>query len=364
MAIVQVSVHDAVNAITCHYQGYLLMPCGSWGSPEAAAIAAAHRALVGLFPAQATALNQARAASLTAHGLTETSAGIAFGDAVASLVLAVRSTDGAAQSQFEYRAPNAGSPGVWVAVGTEPALLPGWTKVVPWVVRNLAPYAPDGPPSLQSSRYARDYREVKDIGSLTSTTRTAEQTEIARFWLAPPSVIWNGVARQLILSQGQDLSASARTLALLYLASADASVACWNAKYSGNFWRPITAIRNGAQDNNPDTDADPTWMPLFPTPQHPEYVSGHSTISSAMAVVLMFLFGDKQNTPVVAASPTNPGFERRWSALSDGVEEVIDARVFAGLHYRTSNADGAQVGQRIARFVVNHALGDRKERRD
>ena len=280
------------------------------------------------------------------------------------MLLAVRSTDGAAQAQFPYTAPDAGSPGVWVAVGTAPPVTPGWGNVSLWVLRNLSQFEPDGPPPLHTRRYARDYNEVKEIGSLTSATRTSEQTEIARFWLGSPTAIWNGVARQLIQEQGLDLSESARTLALIYLASADASIACWNAKYSVNFWRPITAIRNGDVDDNVHTVADPTWTPLFPTPQHPEYVSGHSTNSSAMATVLTLLFGDQRDTPIVATSPTNPGFERHWSSLSEGVEEVIDARIFSGIHYRTSDEDGAQLGRKIARFVVKHALRDRTKSKD
>jgi PAP2 superfamily len=238
---------------------------------------------------------------------------------------------------------------------------PGWGNVIPWVLRNLSQFQPDGPPPLDSWRYARDYNEVKEIGSLTSPTRTDDQTEIARFWLGTPTAIWNGVARQVIPAYGLDLSATARTFALMYLASSDASIACWEAKYTFNFWRPITAIRNGDLDDNVRTEADPAWTPLFATPQHPEYISGHSTNSSAMATVLMLLFGDKSAARIVATSPTNPGFERRWDRLSEGVEEVIDARIYSGIHYRTSDEDGAQVGRKIARFVVNHALRDRNQ---
>ncbi len=362
MAIVQVSVHDAVNAITCEYRTYLSLYCGHWGSPEAAAIAAAHRALLGLLPAQAAALSAARAASLAAHGVTESDPGVAFGEAVAEVILAVRSTDGSAQAQSPYTAPGSGNPGVWVAEGPVPPLLPGWRHVTLWVLRSLSQFAPDGPPPLHSRRYARDYNEVKALGSLTSLTRTNEQTEIARFWLAPPTPIWNGVARQVIQANGLDLSATARTLALIYLASADASIACWEAKYTVNFWRPIAAIRNGHVDGNARTDVDPAWTPLLATPQHPEYLSGHSTNSSAMATVLMLLFGDKPGAPIVATSPSNPGFERHWDSLSEGVEEVIEARIYGGIHYRTSDEEGATVGRKIARFVVNHALGGRRRK--
>jgi DNA-binding winged helix-turn-helix (wHTH) protein len=357
MAIVQVSVHDAVNAITCDYRTYLSIGCGAWGSPDAAAIGAAHHALVSLFPSQAAALNQARDASLSARGLTVTSPGVAFGAAVAAALVAVRSTDGAAQATFPYTAPNAGDPGVWVAVGPAAPVAPGWGAVALWVIPEIERFRPAGPPALHSRRYARDYNEVRELGASTSDRRTAEQTEIARFWLGSPTAIWNGVARQLIVTNGLDLSASARTLALMYLASGDAGIVCWDTKYSVNFWRPLTAIHNGDSDGNDHTVADPTWTPLFPTPQHPEYISGHSTNSSAMATALMHLFGDKQELPIVATSPTNPGFERSWSALTEGVEEVIEARIYSGIHYRTSDEHGAEVGRRIGRFVANHARG-------
>lgn len=359
MAIVQVSVHDAVNAITCDYRTYLPIRCGAWGTPDAAAIAAAHRALVGLLPAQAPALDQARAASLAAHGLSDRSPGVAFGQAVAAVILAIRANDGTAQAQFPYTAPGAGTPGVWVPVGPAAPVTPGWGNVRPWVVRHLYPFQPPGPPPLHSRRYARDYNEVKEVGSLTSSSRTDEQTNIARFWLAPPSAIWNGVARQAIEAQGLNLSAAARTFALLYLAGADASIVCWDTKYIVNFWRPITAIQHGDADDNESTEADPAWAPLFPTPQHPEYMSGHSTNSSAMATVLILLFGDKSDAPIVATSPTNPGFERHWASFTEGVEEVMDARVYSGIHFRSANEDGAQAGRKVARFVVNESLRDR-----
>jgi hypothetical protein len=359
MAIVQVSVHDAVNAITCDYRTYLPIHCGWWGSPDAAAIAAAHRALVGLLPAQAPALGQARAASLAAHGLTERSPGVAFGEAVAAVILAIRANDGAAQAQVPYTAPGAGTPGVWVAVGTAAPATPDWGKVKPWVVRDLWPFQPAGPPPLHSRRYARDYNEVKEVGALTSPSRTDEQTNIARFWLASPSVIWNGVARQAIQAHGLNPSATARTFALLYLTAADASIVCWDTKYTVNFWRPITAIQRGDADDNEHTEPDPAWAPLVPTPQHPEYMSGHSTNSAAMATVLILLFGDRSDTPIVATSPTNPGFERHWATFTEGVEEVMDARVYAGIHFRSANEDGAQAGRKLARFVVHDTLRDR-----
>lgn len=358
MAIVQVSVHDAVNGITGEYKTYLSAGHGpSTAAPEAAAIAAAHYALVRLFPGQAPALNAARAASLAARGLTEADAGIDVGESAAAAILALRSTDGAAQAQFPYSAPGAGLPGVWVPVGTAPIVLPGWGSVTTWVLRSGSQFRPDAPPSLESGRYARDYNEVRDLGSVNSLLRTAEQTEIARFWMGSPSAIWNGVARQLIEARELDLSETARVFALFYLASSDAGIACWDAKYTFNFWRPITAIRNGALDGNDATIADPDWSALVATHQHPEYPSGHSTNSGAMATILIELFGDDPGVPIAATSPTNVGFVRHWATLSEGIDEVIDARVYTGFHFRTSDEVGARLGRQVARFVMNHALG-------
>ncbi|MGB2715235.1 MAG: vanadium-dependent haloperoxidase [Vicinamibacterales bacterium] len=358
MAIVHVAMHDAVNAITGQYRTYLSHAAPPAGAdPEAAAIAAAHSALIRLFPSQAsTTLNAARAASLAARGLSESDPGVAFGDGVGAGLFAHRASDGATQATYPYVAPGAGLPGVWVAVGTAPIVLPGWGKVTPWVLDSGDQFRPDTPPSLDSGRYARDYNEVRELGSLNSTVRTADQTQIAIFWTGSPSAIWNGVARQVILARNLDLSSTARALALLYLSASDSGIACWDAKYTYNLWRPITAIRNADADGNDATIAEPDWSPLFATHQHPEYPSGHSTNSGAMASTLMLLFGDDPGVAIAATSPTNPGFVRHWSTFSEGVQEVIDARIYSGFHYRTSDDVGAKLGRQVARFVVNHAL--------
>ena len=357
MTIVQVAVHDAVNVITGRYstyRSYAAAPAGA--SSDAAAIAAAHDTLVALFPAQSLGLDAARDASLAARGLTATDPGIGIGENAASAILAARTGDGASVAQFPYTASGAGAPGIWVPIGPAPALLPGWGSVTPWVIESGSQFRPDAPPSLDSGRYARDYNEIKAIGSLTSTTRTAEQTEIARFWLATPSAIWNGVARRIVDALGLDASDSARTFALMYLSTSDAGIACWDAKYVYNHWRPLTAIRNGDVDGNDATAADPSWTSLFPAPQHPEYISGHATNSSAMAATLAFLFGDNPGITIVATSPMNPTFPRQWTTFSQGVAEVVDARVYSGIHFRTSDQVGARVGRQVAQVVVHHAL--------
>ena len=357
MTIVQVAVHDAVNSITGKYRTHLApIAAPSGASADAAAIAAAHRTLRTLFPPQAAALDLARAASLAARAIDEFNPGIAIGEGAAAAVLQLRANDGAALAQFPYVAPGSGAPGVWTTIGTAQALLPGWGNVGTWVTNSAAQFRPDGPPTLDSGRWARDYNEVKAIGASNSSTRTPTQTEIARFWLGTPSAIWNGVARQVIAARALDLSDTARTFALMYLASADAGITCWEAKYLYNFWRPQLAIRSGHLDGNDATRQDPNWTPLFPTPPHPEYTSGHATNSGAMGFMLSLLFGDKPGITIVALSPTNPGFVRQWTAFSQGVDEVIEARVYSGIHYRTADEVGARVGRQIARFVYTHAL--------
>jgi hypothetical protein len=357
MAIVQLAMHDAVLAITGESETYLpVSPAPSNASAEAAAIAAAHLALSVLFPLQD--FDDELADSLAARLLDPSDPGIAFGQSVATALLALRSMDGASTAQFPYTAPGAGTPGVWVGNSPTSAVLPGWGNVDPFVLQSGSQFRPDGPPALDSGRYARDYNEVKDYGSNASTTlRTAEQSNIARFWIVNAGELFNPLARDLIEANNLDLGDSARVLALMFVTGMDASIACWEAKYTYDFWRPTDAIRNGAADGNDETVADPTWTPFLGTPQFPEYVAGHTTISGAMAFTLTLLFGDDPGITLVGTSRTNPGFGREWATFSEMIDEVIDARIWGGFHFRTSDEVGARVGRQVARFVVLHALG-------
>ncbi len=357
MAIVQVAVHDAVNGITGRYATYL--PAGAApanASPEAAAIAAAHHALVNIFasqPIQVSNLNMLYFASLAAHGLSDSDPGVAYGRAAAAAILEARANDNAAQAQFNYTAPGAGQPGVWVPLTALPALLPGWGEVTPFVLHNISQFGIPPPPALDSERYARDYNEIKVIGALNSPTRTVEQTQIATFWLGSPVAIWNQPLSQLVAASDFDLSATARAFALVYLAAADSGIACWAGKYQYNFWRPQPAIRRGGEDGNDLTTADPTWTPLFPTPRHPEYASGHSTNSASIATIMQLIFGDDPDLPITS---TITGVTRQWDTFSEGIEEVIDARVYSGIHFRTADEVGARQGGQIGHFIFTHAL--------
>lgn len=354
MAIVQVSIHDAVNGLTRQYKTYLPTgPVPANATPEAAAIASAHYALRNLFPAHATTLDPMFLSSLAANGLTVDDPGVAYGQSAAAAIVADRSSDGSAAAQFPYTAPGSGLPGVWVRLTTQDALLAGWGDVVPWSLRGGDQFRPEPPPALGSAEYAKDYNEIKDIGSLNSTTRTAEQTQIATFWLASPTAIWNQPLRQLVAASDFDLSTRARTYALMYLSAADSSIACWEAKYEYNFWRPQPAIRRGDEDGNDATVADPTWTPLFTTPRHPEYPSGHTANSTAMATVLALIFGDD---PGIQITSTIGTITREWNTFDEGLDEVIDARVYSGIHFRTADVVGSRQGRQVAHFVWTHEL--------
>jgi hypothetical protein len=359
IAITSVAVSDAVNAMTRKFTRYgsrQAPPVGA--STTAAALGAAYRALTQLVPSQTQFLNTSLAQSLAKFGVSTGDPGFIFGGTVADEIIGIRAGDGAAQAQYPYTAPGAGAPGVWVP--TPPAfaaaLLPGWVFVQPWVLESGAQFRPDEGPDVTSHRYARDLNEVKELGALNSATRTSEQTNIARFWVTGAVVIWNGVLRQIVAGLDLDESETARDFALMNVAGADARIACWDAKYAFNFWRPVTAIQRADEDGNPATEADPAWMPLIATPNFPEYVSAHTTISSAMATVLTLLFDDDPGVAFTATSPTNPGFVREWTTFSQGVREVIDARVYSGIHFRLSDERGAKLGRQVARFAATHTL--------
>jgi hypothetical protein len=365
MAIVQTAVHDAVNGLTGEYETYLSPdPPPAGASPEAAAVAAAHHALRNLPVNQAAippgnlSLDDAFAASLAAHGLSEFDPGVEYGRTAAAAVLAARAGDNSAVAHLPvfYTAPGAGSPGVWVPLSgalNAQALLPGWGSVTPFVLRSGSQFRPEAPPALDSEQYARDYDEVKSIGASNSPVRTAEQTQIAQFWLASPTAIWNPVLRQALDANAFSLSAEARAIALFYMAASDSGVACWDAKYVYNFWRPQPAVRGGDADGNGLTAGDAAWLPLHPTPRHPEYPSGHTSNSSAMATTLQLLFGEGAGAPIEV---TLSGITRRWNTFDEAAAEVVEARIYSGIHFRTSDEVGARMGRQVAQFVSTHAL--------
>jgi len=361
MAIVQVSVNEAVNGLTRNYQTYLdAAPAPDGASVDGAAVAAAYTALVGIFPTQQAALNALYLNSLANRQIATDDAGVGYGVNAANAVLANRATDGNAAAGCPYTdlAPD---PGVWQrvinpAVGTfPPAAVPCFGNVRPWVLRSSSQFLIDAPPALGSDQYAKEFNETKSLGELNSVTRTTEQTAIADFWNGSPTDIWNQALLQVTAANEMDISSEARAFALVYMAGTDAAIACWWSKYNFHFWRPVTAINRADEDGNPATETQIGWTSYLQQwmHQHPEYPSGHSTNSSALGSEMALLFGDK---PGITMTPTITGITREWDSFDQAVDEVIDARIYSGIHFRSSTTNGARLGRQVAQFVFSHAL--------
>jgi hypothetical protein len=352
MAIVHVAMFDAINSIEGLYTPYkfkVTAPPGS--SPEAAGVAAAHATLVKLFPEQKAALDKAYADSLAqiADGPGKT-AGISVGEEVAAKVLAWRATDGA-DAANTYRPVT--SPGAYVAttlpVGSH------WGAVTPWLMERGSQFRPGPPTALTGAEWAADYNEIKELGGKKSAKRTSEQTDIARFWTITGPQSWGPIVRQLAAVPGRRLSQNARLFALVEMATADSYIAVFDAKYTFNFWRPVTAIRNGDIDGNDATARDASWEPLVDTPLHPEYPCAHCINSGAARAVLEAEFGTGP-VSLTMTSPTAPGVVRKWSSIGDYAEEVSVARIYGGLHYRNSTVVGKAMGKKIGDLAQQNYL--------
>lgn len=358
LAIVQISVFDAVNGIERRYMPIRVgfdAPPGA--SRRAAAVQAAYASLLRLFPAQQAFLDEKRDESLAqiaavpaGENSQSIARGIEWGQLVADEIFTWRSTDGITPAP----PPFFGGTGAGEWRPTPPALQPGagfqFSYMTPWAINTPAQFRAPGPPALSSAQYAADLNEVKEIGSLNSLTRTADQTEIARFWNGNTPVAWNRVAVTLAEQNNLTLSESSRLLGLLNVAIADAVISCWEAKYYYNFWRPITAVRLADTDGNPNTSADTGWTPLLVTPAHPDYPSGHATVSPAAGAVLKAYFGDNSVFPLT--SEILPGVTRNYSSITQAVDEAFDARIYGGIHFRSACRDGQVMGNQVGDLVV------------
>jgi hypothetical protein len=380
LAMVHAAVHDALNAIDRRYAAYYYEGTRTpAASPDAAVAAAAHTVLVGVVnsfgsPVQkgaATALaDQAYAASLArvTDGPAR-NAGVAVGRAAGAAMLTLRRDDGATRDAAYI--PGVG-PGKWrphpnpvpanppianpdAAKGYTASAMPGWGNVAPFTLLSASQFWLPGPPALTSPTYARDYDEVKSLGGKTSTARTAEQTEIARFWFQGPGT-WNTIARTVAESRSLDARDSARLLALMNLAMADAYIAGFKIRYVYDLWRPVTAIREGDNDGNDATAGDPAWDSHQNTPAVSEYPSTQSTFSGAAAVVLAGVLGGDQVSFSFKSGKPFEGLTRSFTSFSQAARESADSRVYAGIHFRSACEDGMalgrQVGQRVATMYL------------
>jgi hypothetical protein len=227
-----------------------------------------------------------------------------------------------------------------------------WPKLKPFAMTSSSQFRPQPPISVKSEQWATDYNEIKVYGSRTSTKRSARQTENARFWLTPGPIVYYPVVRQIAAAKKLDVLDSARLLGLIAVARSDAFIAIFDAKYHYEFWRPVTAIRNGDIDDNSATELDATWLPLGDTPMHPEYPCAHCIMASTIASVVGSLFGEADLSEVSLTSPTAPGVTHRWSNLKALVSEVSEARIWAGFHYRFSTQVGTEMGRKIGEYTV------------
>ncbi len=363
-AIVQLAVFEAVNAIVGDYEPYLgTIDAPAWASPDAAAIAAAHGTLVILRPASAADLNLARNLSLAAiPDGPEKDAGIIVGEEAAAAMLLLRADDGSAGAATFPYTPGT-DPGDWrpELPAFAPAFLPGWGLVTPFGLEDGAQFRLPPPPALDTGLYANDYNEVKLLGRIDSPFRPQDRTDVARFYAATsPVQTWNPAARQVSDAQGKTLSENARIFALLGMAMADGAIASFDTKYHYSLWRPQTAIRAGDTDGNNRTEADPDWRPLIATPAFPSYASAHATLSGAARAVLERAFG-KDGHAVTLTTPTLPGIVLDYTAWEQITDDVDDARVYGGIHFRFDQEDGAHQGRHVGRYILRNYLRSGEE---
>ena len=356
-AITQLAVFEAVNSIKGDYVPYLgtiVAPPGA--SVEAAVIVAAHNSLVGLRPGSAATLTPIRDAQLLAIPNSQAKLdGIAVGEAAAAAMLALRAGDPSGTSP-PY--PGGSEPGEWrpAAPGFAPALLPGWGSMPPFGIESGSQFRLQAPPHLQSEKYANDLNEVKLLGRIDSPFRPQDRTDVARFYAAAsPVQVWNSAARQASQAQGKSVSQNARDFALLAMAMVDASIAMWDTKYTYGFWRPQHAIQLADTDGNDLTEADPTWMPLITTPAHPSYASGHASVSGSAKAVMEDAYG-KDGFAVTLTHPTLPSIVLNYSAWDQITDDIDDARIYGGIHYRFDQEKGAHLGMQVGKYIVKNHL--------
>jgi hypothetical protein len=368
MAMMHVAVHDALNAIDRRYQPYAFDGHAPDASPDAAVAAAAHDVLVATYPrlpagigltpdAAISLIEAAYAASLAAipDGPAK-SEGILIGRAAAAAIVTLRAQDNAELPFIVDSYVPGPNPGDFQFIPGFGSIVAGpyWRQVTPFVLRSSSQYQPKAPYAVSSKKYAADFNEVKSLGDVNSTTRTGDQTEIALFWVEGSPQGWNRIARTLAAAHGLDAWESARLFGLLNMASADAYIADFENKYSYEFWRPITAVRAGDTDGNPDTEGDPNWMSLMEIGPVPEYPSGHSGQGGAMSTVLARFFGDRVNFSTT--STMQPGVTRAFTSFSEAAVENGNSRIYIGFHFRHAVTEGIKLGTKVGTVAFNHYL--------
>jgi hypothetical protein len=353
VASVHVAMFDAVNSIERRYRPYrLAVTTAKDTSKETAAAVAAGMVLAGLHPKDAEELNSLMGTYLaTIPPGAAKSEGIKVGQEIAAKIIAERKVDGA-DAPDAYRPKT--RPGVYVPTPITASSM--WPNVKPFAMTSASQFRPQPPIPLNGEEWAADYNEIKALGGRTSTKRTARQTEDGQFWLITGPASYYPIVRQLVVAKKMDLVDSARFMALASTAAADAYISVFDAKYHYDFWRPITAIRNADNDDNPATERDATWQPIDNTPMHPEYPCAHCITSAAVAAVIEAALGSADIPEVTMSSPTAPGATHRWTNVWAYADEVSMARIYAGFHYRFSTRVGQDMGGKIGQLVVQNLM--------
>jgi PAP2 superfamily len=353
MAILHAAMFDAVNSIERGHRPYLVqLPADPTTSKEAAAAAAAAAVLATIDAKTAAEMKVALASYLASipDGPAK-SEGVKLGEATAAKVLAARGNDGS-DALDDYRPRT--TPGVYVP--TPVMRGPMWPRVRPFAMASPSQFRPGPPVALDSKEWATDFNEIKEYGALKSAKRTAQQSETARFWLVAGPVAYHPFLRQLVATKQMGVAESARFMALAAIAINDALIAVLDAKYHYNFWRPVTAIRNGDIDGNAATDREATWQPIADTPMHPEYPCAHCIVSGSVAGVVKTVLGTPDIPEIATTSPTAPGVTHRWTNMTAFTDEVANARIWAGFHYRFSTRVGTGMGLSIGEYVVKNVM--------
>jgi hypothetical protein len=354
LAMVQGAVYDAVNAIDGGYQAYLGAPKAKhWYSRDAAAATAAYKVLVNptlrIPAAQLAPLAGYYAASLGAIPNGDAKdGGIAVGNAAAEQMLTARANDGRFGT-FRFTVPATPGLGQWrPEPATQVSDPNAWVaRVTPFMIDRPSRFASSGPHALTSAQYATEFNEVKAIGAATGSTRTTDQTNAANFWAQQPAATWSQTVRSLSAARNLSTAENARLFAMLYLTAADALIACWDDKARWLFWRPITAIHEAANDGNPDTSADASWAPLIATPPYPDQPSGHACFSGSITSTLKDFFSTDNMALTVVRTD---GMSRSFTRFSAAIDEIVEARIWSGIHFRTADVDGATIGKQVAQW--------------
>lgn len=352
-AFVQAAVYNAVVGIEGRYAPYRFHArAPRWASAQAAAVAAAHRVLVTYSPYAQATLDAAYAASLAQipDGRAKTR-GIAFGNRAANHLIRLRANDGRNAPIFFTQPP---APGVWrpTPPGELPMLDPWLGFVTPLLVRSATQFAPPDPPALTSRRYTRDFNEVKALGSLTSTERTAEQTSTALFFSGNANVQFQAALRDQVTVRHLDIVDAARMFAAADMTTADAIISVWHAKYVHGYWRPITAINLADTDGNPATDPDTSWVPMIATPPYPEYPSGYNAFAAAESRSLANVFRTRHLRLTLIS--TAVGGTRHYDSGRALRQDVVDARIWLGIHFRFGDTAARDMGVRLADWTLDH----------